>query len=267
MQIALWSNMHGQAGTSATTAALASAIAQRTAYKMLVAHNHFERSALEGYFFKQTGQLGQTIPGLNNQGMDALARLMRNGRLKPEMIADYTFSFLKNHRLDILLGTSKKEKSGPEDEGTLMSILGSAKGFYDLVLMDVHSGLNEVNSCNILESSDVVIFCITQNRFLLDDFVKSIESCSFLKEKRCVYVITRYERQSSLSVGNIARHYHLSKSDLFTIPNNIRFSDALNHGKVFDFIAYYQKSREGEEKSFIESVDRLCSHIIEGCAH
>lgn len=58
MLISFWSNMHGQGATSAATAAFASFIAQKTAYKTLVAHNHIERSALEGYFFKPSGQAG-----------------------------------------------------------------------------------------------------------------------------------------------------------------------------------------------------------------
>lgn len=266
MQIALWSNMHGQAATSATTAALASMIAQKTAYKTLVAHNHYERSALEGYFFKQTGQFEQNLPGLNNQGMDALIRLIRNGRLKPEMITDYTYSLLKNHRLDILLGTYKKEQPGEEDKALLLNIFECARRFYDVVLLDVHSGLTEALSRSILEGSDIIVFCLNQNRFLLDDFQRLTDNNSFIKEKRCAYVLSRYEKQASATKGNLARSYRMNPKSLFVLPNNVRFADALNQGRVFDFVAYYQNAREGEERDFLTSLGQLCDFVLEGCA-
>ena len=102
MQISFWSNMHGQGATSATTAAFASLISQKTSYKVLVSHNHIERSALESYFFKMPEADAFNFSGLSNQGIDALIRLIQNGRLSPEMIADYTYSLLRNNWLDIL---------------------------------------------------------------------------------------------------------------------------------------------------------------------
>ena len=80
--VSVWSNMHGQAATSATTAALASALAQKQP-KVLVAHNHIERSALEGYLFRQPAEVEKTIQNLSNQGLDALIRLYKNGGSSP----------------------------------------------------------------------------------------------------------------------------------------------------------------------------------------
>ena len=266
MQISFWSNMRGQGATSANAAAVASIVAQKTALKTIVAHNHFEHSALESYFFRHSDRFGRDVPGLANQGVDALVRLMRNGRLKPEMVADYTWSLLKDHRLDILPGTAKKERWGAQDEGVLMSILECAKKTYDLVIMDVHSGLSGSGSRRLLESSDVLVFCLNQNRFLLDDFAEVMKNNPFFREKRCVYVISRYLKHAALTPGNLARRYKLDKAALFEIPDNSRFLDALNSGRVFDFIAYYRNARTGEEKEFIDSLNRLCDVVVEGCA-
>ena len=190
---------------------------------------------------------------------------MRNGLLKPEMISDYTYSILKNHRLDILLETINREKLDKEDEGLLLSIFECAGSFYDLVILDVHSGLNEANSRIILEGSDIIIFCVNQNQFLLDDITRMFDDNPFLKEKRSAFIVSRYDKKSSLTLGNIARKYRLDKSEIFPIPVNTKFSDALNQGKVFEFIAYYQKAKDGEEKVFMNSLDRLCNYVIKGC--
>ncbi len=264
MQISIWSNMHGQGATSATTAALASTISQKTAFKTLVAHNHIERSALECYLFRQSIEVEKTVQSLSNQGIDALVRLFINGRLKPNMIADYTYSLLKNHRLDILLGTSKKERMTQKDHDVILSIINCSKEFYDLVLMDVHSGLKENNNLKILESSDIIIFCINQNSFLLEDLAVYQREYPFLKQKRSAYVLSRFEKGGNMTSGNIARRYGIDKASIFEIPNSVHFMDALNTGRVFEYIAFNQNAKDSEEKILINSFNRLCEYIVEG---
>lgn len=43
----------------------------------------------------------------SNCGVDALVRLYKNGRLRAEMIPDYTWSLMKDHGLDLLFGSEK----------------------------------------------------------------------------------------------------------------------------------------------------------------
>jgi len=264
MLISVWSNMHGQAGASATAAAVASSLALKTACKVLVAHNHIERSALEGYFFRHPADVEKTIQSLSNQGLDALIRLFMNGRLRPEMVADYTYSLLKNHRLDILAGTAKKEKTAAKDADVMLSIINCAREFYDLVIFDVHSGLYENSSVRILENSDMIVFCINQNLFLLDDLAEIKNRYPFLKQKRAAYVISRYEKSGIISRGNISRKYGIDKASLFEFPHSVNFMDALNTGRVFEFIVYSQKTKDRSDKALIESLNGLCDFIVEG---
>ncbi|MGI6085580.1 MAG: hypothetical protein ACOYIF_09065 [Acetivibrionales bacterium] len=265
MQISFWSNMHGQGAVSTTIVAVASAIAQKTALKTLIAHNHIERSALEGYLYKESRQSGHHMRSLSNQGIDALLRLMKNGRLKSEMITDYTYSILKNHRMDLLVGTEKKQKMAPEDQELFLRILSYAKDFYDLVIIDVHSGLKENNSLKILQSSDVIVFCINQNSFLLEDFTALLNEYEFFRWKRAIYVLSRYEKNSGMTTGNIARRYGIKKESIFEIPNSSRLLDALNTGRVYEYVAFNQNTKQGEDKQIIDSLNKMCDYIIEGC--
>lgn len=264
MQVSFWSNMHGQGATSATTAAVASAIAQKTPLKTLIGHNQIERSAIEGYLFKETNQK-HSIHNLSNQGVDALLRLMKNGRLKPEMIADYTYSILKNHRMDLLLGTEKKLKMTQEDQELFLSILSCAKDFYDLIILDVHSGLKENNSLSILKSSDIIVICINQNNFLLEDLTTIFNEYEFFKQKQIAFVLARYEKHSNMTGANLARKHSVSRNSIFEIPNSSQLLDALNSGRVYEYVAYNQNSKRGEAKELINSLNRLCEYIVEGC--
>lgn len=264
MQVSFWSNMHGQGATSVTTAAVASAIAQKTALKTLIAHNQIERSAIEGYLFKESRQRNN-IQNLSNQGIDALLRLMKNGRLKSEMITDYTYSILKNHRMDLLLGTEKKQKMTQEDQEILLSILSCAKDFYDLIILDVHSGINENNSLCILKNSDIIVFCINQNNFLLEDLTAIFNEYEFLKQRQTAFVLSRYEKHCGITAANLARRYKINRDSLFEIPNSSQLVDALNSGRIYDYVAFNQSTKHGEGKEVISSLNRLCEYIIEGC--
>lgn len=265
MQISLWSNMHGQAAVSATTAALACTIAQNTAFKTLVAQNHLERSALETYLFRGSTRSDRTVKSVTNYGIDALLRLIRNGRLTPDMVPDYAYSILKNHRLDIMPGSLKKDKRSPGDYELMFRIVECARQFYDIVLIDVHSGLEHNNCMDILKSSDIIVFCINQNVFLLNDLMKSIQKYDFLQNAKSAFVISRYEKGSGLSALNLTRRFKLLKNSVFYVPNSADFADALNSGRVFEYIAFNQNSKKYEEKMITQSFNRLCDYLVEGC--
>lgn len=265
MQISVWSNMHGQAAVSATTAALACTIAQKTSFKTLVAHNHLEKSALENYLFRGSTRSNKAIKSLSNQGIDALLRLMRNGRLTPEMVPDYTYSILKNHGLDFLLGSSKKDRMTPDDHKLILSIIECAKQFYDIVLIDVHSGLEQNNCMDLLKSSDIIVFCINQNSFLLNDLMEFFTEYDFLKNTKSAYVISRYEKTAGFSTLNLSRRFKLAKNSVFQVPNSSNFADALNSGRTFEYIAFNQNSKDFEEKVITHSFNKLCDYLFEGC--
>ena len=265
MQIAFWSNLHGQGATTANTVTASCIIAQKTSYKTLVAQNHIEKNAMEHYFLKKRDQAAIKMLDYTNQGVDALVRLYKNGRLKPEMVPDYTYSLMKNHGLDLLFASGKKENLSSDTEGVLFNIFQCAKEAYDLVILDLHSGLNETNSRILLETSDIVVLCLSQNRSLLDDFKRTMEENPQLKGKRSAYLISRFEENSSLTPGNLSRELGIDTKSLFTIPYHVGFLDACNNGKVIDFISYCLQSKKGADYDFINAFSGLIDYIMKGC--
>ena len=266
MQIAFWSNMHGQAATTANTVAASCMIAQKTAYRILVAQNHIEKNALESYFLRKREQAAIKMLDYTNQGIDALIRLYKNGRLKSEMVPDYTYSLMKNHSLDLLFGSEKKENLSSDSENILLNIFECAKESYDLIILDLHSGLNDTNSRILLENSDIIIYCLCQNRNLLEDFKRLIAENPIIKSKRSAYILSRYEKSASFTSGNIAREFGIDSKSLFTIPNHVGFMDACNSGRVFDFITFGLQSKKGADFEFIQSFNALTEYIMKGCS-
>lgn len=265
MQVAFWSNMHGQAAVTSAAASVACTMALKTSFKTLVAHNHIEKSALEGYLLKKRKH--EAIKGfdLSNQGIDALVRLIRNGRLKPEMVPDYTCSLMKDHKLDLLFGSLKRENVSIESQDILFNVFECARAYYDVILVDVHSGMSETNSRLFLETSDTVIVCLNQNKVLLDDLMKNRSHLPFEKSKRLAYIVSRYDKESAFTIGNISREYGIDRSHLFELPYDIGFMDACNQGRVFEYISYHLGGMKNKQNDFLKALLALSDFILEGC--
>lgn len=265
MQIAFWSNMHGQAAVTANAAAVSSIVALKTSYRTLVAQNHIELNALEHYLLRKREQAAIRMLDYTNQGVDALVRLYKNGRLRPEMIPDYTWSRMKNHGLDLLFGSEKRENLCTDSQDLLLSIFQCAKESYDLIILDLHSGLNGTNSQRLLETSDIIVYCLSQNRSLLEDFQRTMDENPLLNEKRSVYLVSHYEPSSSMTLRNLSRDYGLDQKSLFAIPYHVGFMDACNNGRVFDFMAYCLQARKGPDHAFAQAFSGLIDHMMKGC--
>jgi len=258
--------MHGQGAATANAAACACILSQKTAYKVLVAQNHVRLNALERCLMRKREQAAVRMLDYTNSGMDALVRLYRNGRLRPEMIPDYTWSLMKNHGLDILFASEKTENLRAESQDMLLSIFQCAKDVYDVIILDLHSGLDGTNSKKLLETSDIIVFCLSQNRILLENFAEIMDRNPELKQKRSLYVISRYEPSSSLTLRNISREYGLAKDSLLAVPYHPGFMDACNNGRVFEFMAYCLQARKGPDHEFARVFLELYEHIMKGCA-
>ena len=265
MLIAFWSNMHGQAAVTANAAAVSCIIAQKKSYRVLLAHNHIKLNSLEHYLLRKREQAAIRMLDYSNCGVDALVRLYKNGRLRAEMIPDYTWSLMKDHGLDLLFGSEKRENLRSDSQNLLLDIFQCARESYDLVILDLHSGLEGANSRKLLETSDIIVCCLSQNRSLLEDFCRTMDENPLLKAKRAAFVISRYEPSSSLTLGNLAREYGLDKRSVFAIPYHVEFVDACNNGRVFDFMAYCLQARKGADHAFAQAYSGLIDYMMKGC--
>lgn len=234
MEVAFWSPYHGQTGTTTTALAIASMVAITNNYKVLLGHSHFERSTLERCLIHHRQGSDEDPLTFNDHGMDALRRLAKNGRLMPEMVSDYTTPLLAGNRLDLLQGIAGYYKQGELDEVNLLrKIFTSAKSAYDLLLIDVHSGKNQSLSKKLLEDADLVVVCLNQNQWLLEDFFHDKGSQEMLEGKKIVYHLSSYDSKSRYTAKNIRKLYQLET--LMVTPYSVELMDACNTGRALDF--------------------------------
>ena len=133
MQVSFWSNYH-QIGTTNNMIAVALFIALKYRLRILVAHNHFDRSTLESAFIDES-YMEHSLMDFSDTGIDALSRFIKFNRIEKDEISSYTTTVLKN-RLDLLIGTRNTNRNIYQNnlKETIRLILQSAALYYDLIL-------------------------------------------------------------------------------------------------------------------------------------
>ncbi|PKM56750.1 MAG: hypothetical protein CVU98_09610 [Firmicutes bacterium HGW-Firmicutes-3] len=262
MQIAFWSPNHGQTGTTSAAVAMASMSALMYNFKILLAHSHFERSTLESCFMKEKVHHHEDLLDFSDNGLDALKRLAKNGRLASGMICDYTISLLANRRLDLLQGTKTPKPMDTQETLTLLSqIFTVANGDYDLTMIDVPSGTHQKLTRKIIKHSDLVVVCLNQNKALLDAYFTNPSYASMLSEKTVLYNIGMYNKDSRYTLKNLAKTYGMN--NMMCIPYDVGFMDACNNSRVLDFMMrHLTTNSKNKHRKLLEHLERNCERMM-----
>jgi len=233
MQIAFWSPNHGQTGTTTAAMTYAAYMALTNNFKVLVAHSQMYHSTLEACLIEPKKKAEEEWRYFKDHGLSALRRLVKSGRLLSGIISDYTTSLLPNMSLDLLEGSNEiKSYSDEEETAILRHIFLMADSDYDMVFLDVHSGMNYDLTKKILEDSDIIIVCLNQNRQLIERFLK--EESALLAGKQCVYHLGFYDEESKYSLKNLQRKYQLET--VMALPYHTPYLDACNNHQALDYL-------------------------------
>lgn len=263
MLVAFWTIAHGQTANTVNTAAITSMLALENNLKMLLFHSQFSRSILENCFISKKILEQDKTGAFSDRGIDALTRLAKNKKLTPKSIQDYTITLLKGNRLDLLIGTENENETLFENtlEG-LKTIIDCSSEAYDVICMDVHSGLNKKMSKVVLEWADFIVVNLNQNMFLLEDFFEDEEIGTFLRDKKYLVNISRYDKRSKYTLKNIARRFKINH--IAAVPYHVPFMDACNSSQLIEYIVRHGMShRKDEHTEFINHLRKTTQKILE----
>jgi len=262
MQIAFWSPNHGQTGTTSAAVAMACMAALLYNFKILLAHSHFERSTLESCFMKEKVHDHEDFLDFSDNGLDALKRLAKNGRLTSGMICNYTISLLANRRLDLLQGTKTSKPIDAQETLALLSqIFTIANRDYDLTMIDVPSGTHHKLTRTIIQQSDLVVVCLNQNKAILDAYFSSKSYASMLGEKTILYNIGMYNKNSRYTLKNLAKTYGMDH--VMCIPYDVGFMDACNNSRILDFIMrHLTMNSKNKHKNLLQHLEKNCERMM-----
>lgn len=255
--IAVWSPLSSGSGGTMLAASLPIVLTMEYQVKVLIAHGGCAGERVEQAFtFKQESL--DYITAFQDTGMDALGRLKVSGRLNPENVRNYTLPLLSD-RLDLLRGPKLYAAQEVDNEGAeekkaranlMSSVLESSKRSYDVTVIDAGNGFPGVVDRAILQSADLVVVGLNQNLHKLEEELEQQRLPPELRDKQCLYMIGRYDRESNCTLQNIKRRFGL-KTMVFGVPYSSGMTDAWNTRSV---LAYIHRSRGGTEAKRVNSL-------------
>lgn len=254
MLVTFWSNYH-QSGTTSNAAALSVMIALEYRLRLLITHSQYERSSLETTFLDRQYVRNELINS-KDIGIDALSGFVRYNKADRDSILSFTTTLI-NRKLDLLPGTTitNKEIYIRDMSDVIENLLAAVNESYDIVIIDA-SGENELKDI-IIRMSDVIVVNLTQNYNVLEHFFSQYGDLA----EKCMFILSRYDKNSRLNRKNISRKYRL-KDRLAVIPYNIEFSDACSEGKIIDFLLRNLKAEKDDPNHELMSSLRSASELL-----
>ncbi len=259
MIITLLNYMHGR-GNSANCIATAVNFSINYKSNCIIIDSDYEKSLLSNAFFSNSD-----VNSLKNldYGIDSIANLIYSKhRIDKEDFDNYTKSIIGG-RLSFLPGSSKVSRKLYNELliKTMPKILDNAKDCFDMVFIDVNSGVENTLSKKIISVSDLIIVTLEQNEKVLNDFFKN--GTEQLKGKDYVIMLGKYDENCKCSAKYISKTFKF-KGDIFTVPYNTHFLDAINNSNVYEY--FYKNNlsiRKIEDIEFFNDLKAISNRLFE----
>lgn len=266
--VTFWSNGKEETAKTLSIVAIATNMAIEHNYKILLLSTNYNDDTLESCFWEKQKPRKTLMelapPGAIaefDNGIEGLAKVIKSGKMAPELINNYTKIVFKD-RLDVLLSI----KSSSYDEYQRLrdiypEVLKAANQYYDLIFVDINKGLDNEFIRNILKESDLVITNLTQRTKIIDDFMAVKEKEKIFARKNNMLLIGRYDKFSKYTAKNIARYMGI-KDEINVIPYSTLFFEACNEGGVADFFLRFRTVDESDRNAaFIREVRKVTERI------
>ena len=267
--VSFWSNRKEETSKTASIAAVATMTAIDNNLKSLLIETNNNDSTMEECFWSYS-KIQSAIDEISKtknvnvleSGIDALVQLLGSNKLSPEIIPNYTKLVFKN-RLEVLFGgLIKTEEEYKKVSASYKNVITVANKQYDLVFVDLNKGLDEEVTKDVLKISDVIVVNISQNMRMIDDYIKFSMENPEIDSNKMILLIGRYDEQSKYNLKNIAKYVQV-KQNIYAVPYNTLFFEAINEGNVPNFLLKYRKISESNDNyKFIQDIRKISSAII-----
>lgn len=237
MKIAFWSNGGSDMCVTSNMACITSIISLKNAGMMreILLENHFNsRKGLESVlvqrekldFLRETG--GYYI----KYGLEYILKRIFIGETHDEIVKNSTINLLLSNMFLLPSGMVFNKEVFNYDFSLVHSeLFKMLERVGDYVFIDTESNQN-LSTKQILYDADIVVVNLSQDPKNIYDFFENYTS---LKEK-AVYIIGKYQPEKRWTRKRICYEYNIPRNRIGVVPYNVEFNDALEHGKVQNFL-------------------------------
>ena len=197
--VSFWTEDGKETGQTSTAIAVATQMAIQHNKKVLLISTYENNKEIDAAYLKPQAQKTNLLSLLNltkksvgiESGVTGLMKIEGSNKLSPELIKDYTGIIFKD-RLEVLSGYDGVEI--PTIDAFYVSLIKKASMVYDIVIVDLKKGINQLSQ-DILTASDVVVYGMTQKRHSIEGYATSRKEGYTSKMYNVVGYIGRYAAQ------------------------------------------------------------------------
>ena len=176
---------------------------------------------------KNINALNEEFSFYNKKGLDEVRDKAKIKKIEKDVIADNTVNV---RHTNLYYMPSSKKPEDEFDESFLQMLLDGMRAFESINFIDCCNGKNKMIDA-LSQNTDIIVVNLFQGMDCLDEIMEDWN----IREK-ALFVVGRYDSHSRDNLYNIRRKYNISKDSIGVIPYNIHFHDALNDGRLVQFI-------------------------------
>ncbi|MDE6209531.1 MAG: hypothetical protein K2M73_07660 [Lachnospiraceae bacterium] len=260
MNIAFWSSVSGKSATSGNMIAVGTMASLVYSLKTLFVQYDYLSKPIEEVFEgkKNSDIIRDEMSYYRREGIDEILSRLKLKKLNEQFI----FSNIKNIRNTHIyyLPSSRKVRNGIDEESAeylSASLPKTLNKISDINLIDNQNG-NRRLSKKSLRDSDVVVINLYQG---IEDIEQILEDENI--RRKAVFLVGKYDEASKESLNIIRKKYNIEKDEIGVIPYNIHFHDAINEGKVVEFISKSMYSKRNDSDfEFINELYKSTNLIL-----
>lgn len=266
--VTFWSNNEKTIGQTVAAASAATVMAMEHKYKVILISVDFMNDTMEGCFGAQQSNkelIKDFVSGPQislDTGINGLLKIAQSNRVTPEIIKDYTKIIYKN-RLEVLYSSTNIDMSIEEQLEYFKTIILNASKYYDQVFVDLKKGMKYTQVLDILDMSDAIVLNTEQGIKTLEKFFKMAETQKYIKARKVIWNICKYDKDSKYNVKNLVRTVW-KKQTIYNVPYNTLLFEATTEGNLTEFLLRVRTLRNEDENSeLLSEVKKLTEGILE----
>ena len=241
--ITFWSNASGKSGASGNMLAVSTMTTVLYSLKTLLVQLDKESNPLTLAFEsgKSSNLLNEEFSFYNRKGLDEVCDKSKIMTIGKEEIYDNSVN-VKNTNLYYMPPSRKSETELTKElsQEFLQSLLQGMKAFESINFIDCIHGKSEIRDI-LFQKSDMVVINLFQGM----EYPEEILEDPYIRGK-ALFVVGRYDADSRENIENIRRKYNIEKTSIGVVPYNIHFHDAMNSGKLVQFITKGIFAKKGD---------------------
>lgn len=265
--VTFWNATKEQCGSTSSSIAFATQLAIDHNIKVLLISTSLNDPIVKQCFWREKKNNLPGVFGTNTRmnaieknGIEGLDRVIRSGKISPEIITDYTKTILTG-RLEVLLGIEGAGAQYDLIKERYSQIINIADKYYDMVIVDLDKRLG-IHQEEILKMSNVVVSVIPQRISEIKRVQELLKKGTILKKQSTIFLIGKYEEKTKFNAKNLTRSILKQKKLVNTIPYNILFFEASQEGKIIDVFLNFMRIKEKDKNyNFVTEIKRLIDEV------